>query len=1131
MRPRHGRLLVTLFLVGCFSMAAAKGFAQTETGRIAGHVVDPQGVAVPGATVTARSTGSGVSRTTVTDVTGSYVLANMLAATYDVTFQLQGFKTTTTSVQVTVGGAVTVDTKLELGGLTETVSVTAATPLINVSNSEVSTNVTQEQIRDLPTLTRNPYDLVALAGNVAERPPDTPSTATRGTGFSLNGLRASGTNILLDGAANNNEFDTTVGQAVPLDSVQEFSVVSNNFSAQYGRATGGIVNVVTKSGTNNFRGTAYEFFRSDALANNTPDNVANGIPKGSFKRNQPGYSLGGPIVKDKIQFFSSLEYIGVRSSDTLLTWVPTPQLLAASNPATRAFFTAYGNTTINGPVLTRSQVSAILGSGAGAFNSLPGDLPAFGRVDKSLPIDAGGGDPQDQYQLVNRVDASLGPGTQLYIRYAYQNQEAQPGTNSNGPYAGYDTSYLNKNHNVLGSVTHVFSDNFTSQTKLVWNRIYGDQPLNGPPQPTLYMNPSGVVRLQGYRIGFPGYFAFQPGNAIPFGGPQQLTQFYQDQTWLKKSHDIRFGGSYVHISDNRTFGAYENAVEALNTTSNALTSLNNLVNGQILRYQVAINPQGYPGGTFVTPVQAPSFTSFNTYNEFAFYAQDNWAITNHVKLNLGLRYEYYGPQQKSDPKYDSNFYYGDPSVSVSTSTPQQIIDGVRTGSIMPSNQSPVGGLWKSDWNNFAPRVGFAWDVSGDGKTSIRGGYGIAYERNFGNVTYNVLFNPPQYLVASIDAPTDVASQPIYTNNSGPFGGVAGVVKPIPAGSVRHIDQNIVTAYSHIYGVSFQKELNGKTSTSIEYNGSSGRDLYDLADVNKRGAPLVYEGPNACGTIVCGPTTRPNPAYAAFNTRGNRGQSQYHGVTFGLDSRNVADTGLQLTAKYTLSVAKDNLSSTFSDSSGGNGAFNLGYLDAFNPMLDYGYAEYDARHRLSVSGIWNLPFLNQGKGMKETLLGGWSLNAILNMHSGYPFTIYDCTNGLALCMRAIDTVGLSRTMGSGTPTGNPNEYTLLDLTPILATAGSYVNPLTHNSDFGPYPSTMTQRDAFREPGYWNVDFLMSKRFRFGGHYAAQFRLEAYNLFNHANMYVHADSADVSSVTSITGFKQDNRRMQLGFKLEF
>jgi|KBSMisStaDraftv2_1062788.scaffolds.fasta_scaffold01084_14 outer membrane receptor protein involved in Fe transport len=1130
------RSLVVLLAMVTFAMVGVGVpgtlLAQTETGRISGKVLDPQGIAVPGVNVTATNVATGAARSTVTDATGGYVIPNVLASTYEISFQLQGFKTATQRVQVTVGAAATVDSKLELGALTETVAVTAAPTTINISNAEVATTVREEQIRELPTLTRNPYDLVALAGNVTERPPDTPSTSRRGTGFSLNGLRASGTNILLDGGANNNEFNTIVGQEVPLDSVQEFSVVSNNFSAQYGRATGGIVNVVTKSGTNQFRGTAYEFFRNNSLASNTPDNIANGLPQGTFKRNQTGYSIGGPVMKDKLHFFSSLEYIGVRSSDTLITWVPTPQLLAASNGATQAFFTAYGaGATINGPILTRGDVSAIIGAGAGAFNSLPANLPVFGRVDKSLPIDAGGGDPQDQYQMVNRVDASLGARTQLYIRYAYQNQEAQPGTNSNGPYSAYDTGYVNKNHNILGSVTHVFSDNFTSQTKLVYNRIFEDQPLNGAPQPTLYMNPSGVVRLQGYRIGFPGYFAFQPGNAIPFGGPQSLTQLYQDQTWLKKSHDIRFGGSYVHIADNRTFGAYENAVEALNTTSNALTSLNNLVLGQILQFQTAINPQGYPGGSFVTPVQLPSFTSNNRYNEFAFYAQDNWSMTNRLKLNLGLRYEYYGPQLKSDPKYDSNFYYGDPNVSVSFSTTQQIIDGIRSGTVLPSNQSPTGTLWKSDWNNFAPRLGFAYDLTGDGKTSLRGGYGIAYERNFGNVTYNVLFNPPQYLVTQIISPADVASQPIYVDNAGPFAAVAGVRKTIPAGSLRHVDQNIATAYSHIYGVSFQRELNARTTFSVEYNGSSGRELYDLSDPNKRGAPLVYEGANSCTPAPCTANTRPNPAYGAFNSRGNRGRSQYHGVTFSADSRNLGNTGLELTSRYTLSKAMDNLSTTFSDSLTGNGAFNLGYLDAFNPMLDWGYAEYDVRHRMSIGAIWNVPFWNEGRNLKETLLGGWSVNGIITAHSGYPFSIYDCTNGLALCMRALDPVGLSRSVSAGTATGNPNEYKLLDLAPILPFAGSYVNPLTGNSDFGPYPSTMTARDDFREPGFWNVDFLLSKRFRFGGHYAAQFRFEAYNLFNNANMYVHADSADVSSATQITGFKDDERRMQLGFKFEF
>ncbi len=1100
--------------------------AQTETGRVGGTITDASGAVVPGATITLKSVATGTTRSTVSDEAGRYLIANLVPANYEMTIEMSGFKTTTAKILVTVGSSVAFNAKLEIAGAAETITVTAESTVINTVNSEVTATVNQQQIRELPTITRNAYALVGLVGNAA---PD--DTSGRGTGYSLNGMRSASTNVLLDGSANNDEFTATIGQDVPLDSVQEFSVVSNNFSAQYGRATGGIVNVATKSGSNEFHGTVYEFFRNDNLANNTVDNIANGIGKGQFTRHQTGGSIGGPVVKDKVHFFSNLEYIRVRSADTQISWVPTPEFLAASSKNTQAFFTKYGKTSINGPKLTRADVSAIFGSTAGAFNSLPASMPVFGQVQKSLPIDAGGGAPQDNYQWISRVDWSLGTNTQFYARYAYQNAEFAPGTNASSPYDGFDTGSLNKNHNVLGSLTHVFSPTITSQTKVVWNRLYGDQPLNGDPQPTLYMNPTTAIRMQGYRIAFPGYLPWSPGSAIPFGGPQQLMQLYQDQTWLKGKHDFRFGGSFVHMLDDRTFGAYANAVESLNTTSAALTSLNNFVLGEIRRFQTAINPEGYPGGKYTTPVSLPSFNSKNKYNEFALYANDDWKVKPGLTVNMGLRYEYYGPQTKSEPKYDSNFYYADPKMSVSTGTPQQIIEALRTGKTMPTNESPIKSLWKSDWNNFAPRVGFAWDVTGNGKTAIRGGYGMAYERNFGNVTYNVLFNPPKYLVASIDAPTDVSSMPIYTDPSGPFGGVAGVTKTIPGGSLRHVDQNIKTAYSHFWGFSLQRELAGKLVAKAEYSGSLGRKLYDLGDNNKVGACLAYgitTCTNASGTVVPGWTGRPNPVYTAFNTRGNRGQSEYHGMTLSLETRSFWKTGLQFTGSYTYGHAKDNLSSTFSDSAAN---YNLGYLDSFNPMLDWGYAEFDVRHRTVVSGIWAVPLGRNSSGFAKALIADWQFNFIFNAQSGSPFTLWDCTNGYALCMRAQDPVGIDKNATGSKATGSPNEYTLLDLAPILKYAGGYVNAKTGNSDFGPYPADMTERDAFRGPGRWNMDLGLSKRFRIGDRYAIQLRMEAYNVFNHANMYVEAASADISSVTQITGSKDGNRRMQIAAKWEF
>jgi hypothetical protein len=677
---------------------------------------------------------------------------------------------------------------------------------------------------------------------------------------------------------------------------------------------------------------------------------------------------------------------------------------------------------------------------------------------------------------------------------------------------------LERKHNLNANLTRVWSNNFTSQSKLVWNKLSEDQPVNGPGEPRLVMNRTGFVAIDGYPIAFPGYLPFNPNNDIPAGGPQKLTQFYQDQTWLKGSHDIRFGGAFVHIADDHTFSAYSNGLQQLSITANNTTSLNNLVTGNINRFEVAINPGGFPGGTYVTPVTSPNFLSKNRYTEFALYAQDNWSIGDRLKLNLGVRYDYFGPQTKSDPKFDANFYYGGADdLNISSADPATILQAVRTGQVLPSDQSPIDGLWRQDKDNFAPRLGFAWDVNGDGRTALRGGYGMAYERNFGNVTYNVLFNPPEFLIASIDAPTDVPTQPIYVDNAGPFGGVAGVVKTIPRGSVRHVDQNIQTAYAHVYGLSFQKELAGGVTGSVEYNGSTGRKLYDLSDLNKIGAPFVYEG-------IGGPLDRANSQYTAFNTRGNRGESQYHSMVFSADTRQLGSTGLALTSNYTLSRAKDNLSGTFTDSDN-NGFYQTGYLDVFDPHLDYGYAGFDVRHRFSASAIWSVPFANN-----DPWLGGWQVNALFTARSGYPFSVFDCTNGFAYCMRALDPTGVERSVGSGTPTGDPNEFDLLDLSGLLPTMGSYVHPTQGTSDFGPYPDTMTERNAFRGPGAWNMDMSVGKRFRFGSK-AGLIRLEMYNIFNHANMYARTEAANIDSFTSITGFKDNFRRMQLGFKFEF
>ncbi len=285
---------------------------------------------------------------------------------------------------------------------------------VNTQTQELSDVVSQKQLVELPTITRNPYDLVGISGNVSSGDPV--NMVMRGTGFSINGQRSASTNILLDGGENVDAFVAGVGQSVPLDGVQEFRVITSNFSAEYGRASGGIVNVATKAGSNAFHGTLFEFNRLSALATNDFDSNAQGIPKGVFTRNQFGYSAGGRVIKDKLFFFSSTEWTRVRSTGEVISIVPTPELIAVSNANTKAFFAPYQLVTpINGAVYSVGTVKSLLGlSGSSSFNDLPGTLPAFGQVRLNRATDLGGGAPGNDWQTVGRLDYNWSDKTQAY---------------------------------------------------------------------------------------------------------------------------------------------------------------------------------------------------------------------------------------------------------------------------------------------------------------------------------------------------------------------------------------------------------------------------------------------------------------------------------------------------------------------------------------------------------------------------------------------------------------------------------------------------------------------------------------------------------------------------------------------
>jgi len=988
------------------------------------------------------------------------------------------------------------------------------------------------QVGHLPSLTRDPYDFVQTMGNVNQ---DSSSgtggsdQVARGAGVSINGQRSSGTDALLDGAENVDLYTSKVGQSVPLDAVQEFSVISNNFAAEYGRASGGVINVVTKSGTNTFHGSGYELNRLSALTSNDVDDIANGTPKSKYTRNQFGYSIGGPVIKNKLFFFSTTEWTRVRSAANVIAAIPSQQFVTASAPAISTYFSQF----------QLRPGLRVIGTGGPAGDGLSPNYnnyvatgqPVFDIVTYSAPSDSGGGAPQNTYSTVDRADFNITDKTILYGRYARFNQDEFNGFVNNSPYVGFDTGQTQVNQNLLLSLTHVWSPKIVTDTKLNANRLRLVQPLSPdqPVQPTLFSSYAVERQVNSQLTCFPGYACTTPGNSIPFGGPQNVFQFGQSVSINSGSHDFRFGGNYIYTKDNRTFGAYQNAVEAFepNGFGTFADGMENMLNGNMGWFQVVVDPQGKfpcfkdqtgayiqtPACTVNLPTTQPSFTRSNRYNDMAFYGQDSWKVRPRLTLNLGLRWEYYGVQHNSDQKLDSNFVYG---------TGNRLQDKIRNGQVYTeaatanSPKSPVGGLWKPQYHNFGPRVGFAYDMFGDGKTSLRGGYGIAYERNFGNVTFNVIQNPPAQFNSNFPSP----AQPFQSGNLGPFAGTG--TKFLPNPSLRYVKQDIPTAYSESWNLSIQREVLQNSLFSVDYTGSHGVHLYSIENLNQLGWGVIYEGADI--TAGDNPVQRLNLQYGNMNTRGSNGFSFYHAMNTRFVSRNLFHQGLDITTNYTWSHTIDNLSSSFSETPQTE---NLGLLDPFQPALDRGNADFDVRHRVAISAVWALPYAKNTHGFAKQLLDGWEVDPIITARTGFSFTVFDSFANIGDTVAARyavpdgATIPLSgSTSSSNVATGNfaaPNTFAYM----TLPASQTYVDPLVgdgelptcdivNNSLGNPvstgqncrWPANMTPRNAFRGPGVYNINLAAGKSFPITERVQLQFRGEFYNLLNHSNYYVQA-----------------------------
>jgi len=1175
--PRFLTVLSTIIFALLFA-GQLTSYGQVDTGSIAGVVRDPSGSVLPGATVTATNVATAAARTVQSGADGTYLVANLPPAIYDIRVSATGFQAFIGRTEVTVGGHTTLEVKMSLSAQTETVEVVGeGGSTVNTQTQELSQLVDTTQMSQLPSLTRNPYDFVALSGNVSNgdltsdggspNPTTTvgQSLTARGVGFSINGQRESGTEVLLDGVENVGVFVDSAGQPVPVDSIQEFSIITNNFDSQYGRASGGVVNVDSKAGTNTIHGSAFEFNRLSAYTANTYGNVANDVPKGIYTRNQFGYNIGGPIMKNKLFAFFSQEFTRVRSSSNQTEEVFDPSFISLLPANSQAYFTKFGTGVLpaSGTVITAGQLAANSSFGQ-AFPLLHGTTPispsqkVFDVVNFTSPFDAGGGLPQNTNDLLGRVDYNVTDKTQLFFRFARYNESDFGGAVFYSPYPQYNVGATNFDNSGLLSVSHVFSSSLISSTKISATRFRSVDSYNTAltNTPNLYLSTNSYAQqtdpVTGNVIQLPGLSNTAEGSGgLPYGGPQNDLQIFQDITWSKGRHTLHFGGQFTYIQLNVAYGAYNQANEVLGDSLgpalNSLVDAGGVMSGgayasPVLQFQARVNPGGVLpcatdiyGNEIVTAActVTPPLSSANParsyrYKDWAVYAGDSFKLTPRLTINYALRYEHYGVQHNNHQNLDSNYYDGPGSF------PQDVADG----GVQVTTKSSVGQFWAPRWGTAAPRVGFAYDVFGDGRTALRGGFGISYERNFGNVTYNASFNPPASAVLS-DVCTANASDVItncgifVTNNDlGPLG-LPGPSSPLTPVELRDDDAHINVAQTQFWSLAIQRQITPSTILELSYSGAHGVHLYDLNNINLLGAGQAYLGQPLVTNANCpysNPTTgasecytRLNSAYTNINDRGSNGESAYDALNVKFQSQNLYHTGLTLIANYTWSHSLDDLSSTFSESTTQD---SLGYTNYLKPTLDWGSSDFDVRHRVVISPIWQTPWFKSGHSVESEVLGGWTVSSIFTARTGIPFSVYDESYLLNYYVipRLTPATPITQTH-TGTPVNiGPNLFTALNVPPP-ANLGPF-NPTLGISDFGPFPKGMSGRNLFRGPGAWNDDLAIAKAFKLTERFSMEFRAEGFNVFNHHNFYVNAASSDYYTAPTTTGIQIQEQKGGLG-----
>jgi Carboxypeptidase regulatory-like domain/TonB dependent receptor len=1051
--------------------------AQAQDATVRGVVSDSGGQPLAGAKLTATLSEAGFAQTTTTDSQGEYYFGSLPRGSYSFKVELSGYTgLEKRGIELAVGAKhgenfaltplSTTEAETAISGVFNIVPPPQALPVETIASS-VSVVVDETKILDLPLENRNIYSLFLLQPGVTSQG----AVGARGLTFSVNGQRVSVSNYELDGVDNNDIILTGPVAATSAEAIQEFRMVNSSLSAGNGRASAFVAQVVTRSGSNRFHGSLLEFVSNDKFDANTAENISNGDPKPPLRQNQFAYSLGAPIAKNRTFFFSALEFSRLRFGTPKGFTLPT------------AFFIA----------------------------NLPADSEARSLLTKSPPlaVTPSLGDPNFgtiRYQVPSRVDTVLATERldhhfanakdRLMARFTLALTSAQDGEDEFTGYPSLTPTDHYRAYNTMIGWNHSFDSGRVNDVRIGWSREQIEMP-----QPNIPVLQSGIEVPSGDRVSLPG------------SGRLSQAQENNNVVQVSDTFSLRRGRSAWTVGFEYRRNLSNGISQGLQ--NEALGGIVGLPKGAYLFPNLAAFASGqadlfglgvdrFSSGHLRLPDLGRKYRS----NDFAAFIQDDIKLSRRLSLNLGLRYEYFGVPHDTLAR-DLNFYFGDGSTF-----DERLANGVlRTTNVNTGDLK--GLLYRRDRVNFAPSIGIAWDPFGHGRTVLRAGYAVAFDR---------IFDTLRDLRSNDQA---VAECTTFANCTPSFLIPAERMLPqinpldpseLPPGAVVQLDENLRTPYAQNWYLGVQQTVTPNFLVEIGHAGSLGRKLISRNDINR-------------SSLTVNPA---NPHIGADTYLSNADNSSYLALEVGLRRR--FSRGLQYQVSYTYSHAIDYQSDPFEGVVTGPGPQDFAvttFTNEFDPRLDRGNANFDQRQNLVFNATWNLPAPRAVARSASWLFEGWTASVIGAYRSGFPVTAigFQSNPFTTLENNRVDFLGgRGQPLNLARPTPVPGGVQWLDPS-LFSTA------VDHVGNVG--------RGAIRGPGFWNYDFALLRNVALSDRgVRIQFRAEFYNLLNHANL-----SPPVSSLSdpyfgqAFYGLNQTfsrfgdlslaspSRRIQLGLRIEF